>query len=127
MVKLNSLLLFSPDPEKLSVFYEKVFGKKPDWVDNNYHGFESDGFYLTIGPHDKVKGANPQPERMMINFETHDVKSEFNRIVEEAHPKVIAEPYAMDGSDEAQIATFEDPDGNYFQLMIPFDVDLSKN
>jgi len=121
MLKLNSLMLFSPNPEKLSDFYAKVFDKKHDWEDGGYYGFKSGDFFLTIGSHDKITDSNPQPERMMINFETEDVKGEFARIKEAANPKVVAEPYNMDRED-AWIATFEDIDGNFFQLVSPFDM-----
>ncbi len=125
MLKLNSILLFSENPEALSKFYTKVYGKEPDWVDGGYYGFSSDKFFLTIGPHDKVHGQNSQPERIMINFETTDVKGEFERI-KGLGAKVIKEPYSMgEGDYEGQIATFEDPDGNYFQLMSPFDMELT--
>lgn len=127
MLNFNSILVFSEDPKALSEFYENVFGKKPEWDNGNYYGFRIGDSYLTIGPHDKIKGISKEPERIMFNFETHDVRGEFERIKKESGAKVIAEPYSMDESDEAQIATFADPDGNYFQLMVPFDVDLSKN
>ena len=55
----------------------------------------------------------------MFNFETDDVKKEFERI-KEIGAHVIKEPYSMDeNDDQSQIATFADPDGNYFQLMTP--------
>lgn len=124
MLNLNSILLFSENPKKLSVFYEKVFGKKPEWNDGEYYGFGVGVSFLTIGPHSKVKGKNKEPERIMINFETTDVRGEFERIKKNADPKVVAEPYSMDDGDEMQIATFEDPDGNFFQLLTPFEIDL---
>lgn len=126
MLNLNSLLIFSENPKELADFYEKVLDKKPDWVEEGYYGFQAGSTFLTIGMHDKVKGRNPQPERVMINFETSEVKKEFERIKEAANAKVIAEPYEMGGVNML-IATFEDPDGNYFQLITPFEIDLSKN
>ncbi len=120
MLKLTSILIFSEDPKALGEFYEKVFGEKPGWEDGGYIGFDTDSCYLTIGPHDKVKGKNPQPERVMINLETDDVKGEFERIKKAADPKVIAEPYTM-GGENYWIATLADPDGNYFQLVTPFE------
>jgi predicted enzyme related to lactoylglutathione lyase len=51
----------------------------------------------------------------MINFETPQVKEEFERI-RGAGAAVIREPYDMGGG---WIATLADPDGNYFQLMSP--------
>src|SRR5436305_1909868 len=116
MLKFSSILLFSENPKQLAEFYEKVLGKKPDMVDESgYFGFTVGGMFITIGPHDKVKGTNPNPERMMLNFETNEVREEFERI-KNLGVSVVAEPYGED----ALIATFSDPDGNFFQLLPPW-------
>jgi predicted enzyme related to lactoylglutathione lyase len=60
-------------------------------------------------------GAAKDPGRIMLNFETAQVKEEFERI-KALGAVVIAEPYAI---GEGWIATLADPDGNYFQLMLP--------
>ena len=121
MLNFNSILVFSETPDELASFYEKVFEKKPDWDMQGYKGFTLGAASITIGPHDKVKGKSANPERIMFNLETNDVKGEFQRI-KDLGAEVIAEPYGMEEgsekSDEA-IATFADPDGNYFQLMTP--------
>ena len=119
MLNLNSFLLFSPNPKKLAEFYLKVFGIKPDWSEGDYTGFKAGSGYITIGAHDKVKGPNKSPERMMFNLEAKDVEGEFKRI-QKLGVKVIAKPYHPDEAHEMMIATFADPDGNYFQLMSPW-------
>jgi predicted enzyme related to lactoylglutathione lyase len=118
MLNLNSLLVFSDQPEKLRDFYIKILGKKPDMDDGGYYGFLIGQCFLTIGPHDKVKGKNKSPDRILFNFETEDVKGEFGRI-KGLGAQVVAEPYQMDGMS-GWIATFADPDGNYFQLLPPW-------
>ena len=119
----NSILIFSEEPEKLADFYKKVFEKEPEWGGGGYYGFKIGGGFITIGLHDKVKGKSKNPERIMINFETDNVRSEFKR-VEKLGAKVIAKPYSMterEDEDEGMlIATFADPDGNYFQLVSPW-------
>jgi predicted enzyme related to lactoylglutathione lyase len=120
MLHLNSILVFSEDPKRLSDFYTKVFGKGPDWDDYGYYGFTMGHITITFGKHDKVTGKNPQPERFMFNLETQDVKSEFERI-KGYGATVIAQPYKMGEDSEGWIATFADPDGNYFQLMTPWE------
>ena len=85
-----------------------------------YYGFNAGKTFLTFGPHDKVKGKNLNPDRMMYNFETRDVKGEFERI-KGFGAKVVAEPYKMGEEADGWIATFADPDGNYFQLMTPWE------
>lgn len=118
MLNLNSILISSEDPKKLTEFYKKVLEKEPDMNDGGYTGFLAGKTFLTIGPHDKIEGKNQSPERMMFNFETIDVKGEFARI-EKLGAKIVAKPYQM-GDTDMWIATFEDPDGNYFQLITPW-------
>lgn len=116
MLNLNSIMIGTSDPKKLSGFYEKVVGKKPDMVEQGWYGFLIGSCFLSIGMHDKVKGKSVGPERVIFNFETKGVKEEFARI-KELGATVVAEPYDMGG---AWIATLADPDGNYFQLMTPW-------
>lgn len=119
MLNFNSILLSSDKPEKLNDFYKKVFQKEPDMDDGGYFGYLVGKGFVSIGPHDKVSGKSPNPERILLNFETDQVKEEFERI-KEIGAEVIAQPYQMDG-DPGWIATLADPDGNYFQLMTPWE------
>ena len=110
-------MIGSEKPKELAAFYEKVFGKAPDMTDGNWSGWSVGGCYLSIGEHSEVKGKSKEPARIMFNFETSEVKEEFERI-KKTGAKVVAEPYEMEGS---WVATFEDLDGNYFQLMSPWE------
>ena len=116
MLDLNSVMVGSPRPAELAAFYEKVFKKKPDWQEGDWYGWQAGSAYFHIGPHSEVKGKAREPQRVILDFETRRVKAEFERI-KGLGAEVIAEPYQMDGS---KIATFADPDGNYFQLMSPW-------
>lgn len=111
MLSLNSILLNSASPKKLTAFYKKVFNVDPKWEDGEWSGFQVGSCHVAIGPHDKVKGKNPSPERIMLNLETKDVAGEFTRI-KGYGAKVIAKPYKMGDKGDMWIATFEDPDGN---------------
>lgn len=119
MLELNSILVFSEDPKKLADFYKKVLQKEPDYEEEGYYGLSAGKTFLMFGSHEKVKGRNPNPERLMFNFETDDVKGEYARIKGNGATS-IAEPYQMGDESEGWIATFADPDGNYFQLMTPW-------
>ena len=119
MLEFRSVMLFSENPGKLAEFYKEVFQKEPDWKDNGYFGFTVGSGFLMIGPHDKVHGKSINPERIMFNFEANDVVSEFKRI-NKLEVKVVAEPYYPGKDDDMWIATFADPDGNYFQLTTPW-------
>jgi predicted enzyme related to lactoylglutathione lyase len=120
MLDFNSILVFSKDPKKLANFYKKVFQKDPDWSEGGYYGFMVGKGFITFGPHDKVRGKNANPERIMFNFETKDVKREFERI-KKLGAAVVAEPYNPTEDPKGMIATFSDPDNNYFQLMTPWE------
>lgn len=119
MLNFNNILVFSENPSELADFYKKVFQKESEWNEGGYSGFQVGSGYVVIGPHDKVTGKNQNPERIMINFETDDVKGEFERI-KELGAKVIADPYNPKEEPKETIATLADPDGNYFQLMSPW-------
>ena len=122
-MNLNSILIGSEDPQRLADFYTKLFGE-PTWSDGGYIGWMIGSGSVTVGPHDQVTGKNTQPGRIIWNIETPDVQAEFDRF-KAAGAEVIAEPYGMgDDSTEAQIATFADPDGNYFQLMAPMPAEV---
>ena len=117
MLNLSSIMIGSDDPKTLGEFYQKVFDKKPDWKDGDWSGFQSGSCHVTIGLHSEVKDKAKEPQRLILNFETKDVEGEFKRI-EKLGAKVIAKPYTIEGM-EGHIATFADPDGNFFQLMLP--------
>ena len=119
-LNLNSIMMGSENPKRLVEFYGKVFDKKPDMEDGNYTGWLVGQSFLSIGPHDKVKGRAKEPERAIMFFETKDVKGEFERI-KELGAEVIAEPYQPSPDGPFWLATFADLDGNYFQLASPWD------
>ncbi len=120
MLNIDSLLIFSDKPEKLSQFYEKVFQSKPIWSDGGFTGFKVGSGYIMVGPHNKVNGKNKNPERIIFNFSTKDVHKEFERI-KKLGAKEIAKPYHPMEASEMWIATLEDPDGNYLQLGTPME------
>lgn len=110
-------MIGTSDSEKLAEFYEKVFDKKPEWADGGWYGWKVGDAYLSIGKHSEVHNKAKEPQRMILNFETKKVKEEFERI-KKTGAEVIKEPYEMGGG---WIATFADPDGNYFQLVTPWE------
>lgn len=118
MLNLNSIILFSDNPKQLVDFYKKVLQKDVEWSGGDFSGFMVGGSYMVIGPHDKVHGESKNPERIIFQFETPDVESEFNRI-KDLGAKVVASPYHPGESEDMLLATLADPDGNYFQLGSP--------
>ena len=120
-MNFNSILIGTEDPQRLVDYYSRLLGK-PGFSDGNYSGWMIGNGYLTIGPHSEVKGRNAEPGRIIWNIETADVQGEFEKF-KAAGATIVREPYAFEGSPGSAIATFEDPDGNYFQLLSPMDME----
>lgn len=122
MIKgLESVNLFSGNAKALAEFYNRKVGLKASFEaeigegNDNLYGFEWKGRSgLYIIDHSKVKGKNTQPERFMFNLEVEDIEGEVARL-DKAGVKKVQETYHMEGY--GWIATYEDPDGNYFQLV----------
>lgn len=120
-MNLNSILIGSADPRRLTDYYTRLFGA-PGWNEGGFAGWQIGTGFVTVGPHDQVTGSNTQPGRLMWNIESSDVKGEFERL-KAAGATVVREPYqpaeVSDSWPDAWIATLSDPDNNYFQLLSP--------
>jgi predicted enzyme related to lactoylglutathione lyase len=120
MLNLNSVMIGTKRTKALASFYEKVLGKPADMTDaeNGFHGWQVGSTYFSILEHSEMGGNTKDPGRVILNFETKEVKEEFERI-KSIGATVIREPYEMGGG---WIATLADPDGNYFQLVTPMEM-----
>ena len=79
-MNLNGILIGSEDPEGLVAYYTRLFGE-PGWAGGDFRGWQLGTGYMTVGPHDQVRGRNPQPGRLIWNLETPDVHGEFETLV----------------------------------------------
>lgn len=120
MLNLNSIMIGSNQPKVMGKFYEKVFGKKADMEDGGWYGWQVGSTFFNVGEHSEVAGSAKEPQRIILNLETKEIKEEYERI-KAADATVIKELYEMEGMKGMWIATFADPDGNYFQLMTPWE------
>ena len=119
---IDAILLYSQDPKKLADFYkEKVgftlemTGEYGEDVKDTFYMFKvGDSKQFGVLHHSKVKGKNKEPERYMINFEVKDIEAAVGKL-KKNKVKLIADIYHV--QDYGKIATFEDIDGNYFQLV----------
>jgi predicted enzyme related to lactoylglutathione lyase len=116
-MNLNSILIGSEDPQRLTDYYTALFGK-PSWEGDGFTGWQIGSGWMSVGPHDQVNGKNTHPGRLIWNIETPDVKGEFDRL-RAAGATVVREPYQPGETPEGWIATLCDPDDNYFQLVSP--------
>lgn len=128
MLNLNSILINTGDPKTLTKFYEGVFQKPMDEM----MGWQVGNVNVAVLEHSEIKGKSQEGARIMFNLEAQDVRGEFERIKAIEGAQVIKEPYQMTMEGEVTekgkevddgfwIATLADPDGNYFQLMSPWD------
>ena len=122
MIKgIESVTVFSENAKKLADFYSKKVGLKVSMEaemgekGEKLFGFEfgsNSGFYVV--DHSKVKGKSKNPERLIVNFEVDDIKKDVKKL-EGARVTKIQDIYHVESY--GWIATFEDSDGNYFQLV----------
>jgi predicted enzyme related to lactoylglutathione lyase len=119
MLNFNSINIGSEQPKVLAEFYTKVFNKEPDMPEENGGGWQMGGAFIGIMLHSEVHGSAKEPQRIVLNLETAEIEQEYERI-KSLWATVVKELYQMEGFD-MKIATFADPDGNYFQLMTPWD------
>jgi predicted enzyme related to lactoylglutathione lyase len=116
-MQFSGILIGSEHPERLAEYYTRLFGE-PGWNDGGYVGWLIGGAGVTVGPHDQVKGANGEAGRIIWNVDSPDVRADFARF-KSAGAIVVREPYNFEQAPDTWIATFADPDGNYFQLVTP--------
>jgi len=116
-LNFNGVMIGSEHPETLGEFYAGVFGRPADMKEGGWYGWQFGAAWLSIGEHSEVKGQAAEPQRVILNLETKEPQAEFDRI-KAAGATVVREPYELQGM---WIATFADPDGNYFQLMSPWE------
>ncbi len=98
MLNLNSVMIGTKQPLALAAFYEKLLEKPADMVDqeNGFWGWQAGGAFLSILDHSEMGGNTKDPGRVIFNFESPQVKEEFERI-KAFGGTVIKEPYEMGG------------------------------
>jgi predicted enzyme related to lactoylglutathione lyase len=118
MLKLVSVMIGTKRAEAMARFYEKVIGKPADMIngERTFFSWQLGASFLYVLEHSQMEGNTKEPGRVLFNFETPQVKEEFERI-RTLGGSVIQEPYEV---QVGWFATLADPDGNYFQLVSPF-------
>lgn len=118
---IESITLFSENAKNLVDFYKEKVGLKStseaelgENGETNLFAFEMSGTSLYIVDHSEVKGSNKEPSRIIFNLEVDDIEEDVKRL-EQKEVKKIQDIYHVE--DYGYIATFEDLDGNYFQLV----------
>lgn len=122
MIKsFESVLLSTENSTRLANFYKDKVGLKCTSVmeigekgEKAYEFNLGKGSLLYINPHSEVHGKSPNPERLILNFEVDDIEKEVKRLKSEGI-KQTQDIYHIEGY--GLISTFQDVDGNYFQLV----------
>ncbi len=118
---IESILLSSQNAKNLSDFYRDTvglpMGDEMEIGENGGKAFEftlSSGSILYISDHSEITGPATDQKRTVLNFEVDNMETEVARL-DEKGVKKIKDTYHMGGY--GLITTYEDPDGNYFQLV----------
>jgi predicted enzyme related to lactoylglutathione lyase len=110
---LDSMLLASTDPERLRNWYAAALDPEENAEVGGYRMLKFGAFYLMIDTRSDIGDKNPEPGRMILNFDVPDARAVVDRL-NGMGVQWLAEFEDRDGS---LFATVIDPDGNYVQII----------
>jgi predicted enzyme related to lactoylglutathione lyase len=110
---LGSMLLSSTNPGRLHAWYAAALSPNDDAEVGSYRVLKFGEFYLMIDSRADITDKNPEPGRMILNFDVDDAPAVVARL-DEMGATWLAELEDRDGS---YFATAVDPDGNYVQII----------
>jgi predicted enzyme related to lactoylglutathione lyase len=114
-MKVNTFLinLTSDDPGRMKAFYGETLGlqKNPDMGDDAFH---AGGAVIAIDGHSETSGPAKEPQRVLIDFFVDDLKAEQERLEGKGVKFLRTAGKEWWGGI---ISTFQDPDGNYCQII----------
>jgi predicted enzyme related to lactoylglutathione lyase len=106
------LNITSEQPEVLLTFYRDVVGI-PQTPDYGPHSLDAAGVVIGIDGHSETRGRAQEPQRYLLNFVVNGFDV-YEKRLDDAGTSCVRrrgkEPWG------GTISTYEDPDGNYFQL-----------
>jgi predicted enzyme related to lactoylglutathione lyase len=110
---LDSMLLASADPDRLRDWYAAALDPEENTDVDVYRVLKFGNFYLMIDSRSDVGDKNPEPGRMILNFDVPDARVVVTRL-NELGVQWLAE---LDDREGSLFATAIDPDGNYVQII----------
>jgi catechol 2,3-dioxygenase-like lactoylglutathione lyase family enzyme len=110
---LDSMLLGTADAERLAAWYATALDPSEDTKVDHYRVLRFGSFHLLIDQRDDVAGTNPDPARVLLNFDVADARAVAGRL-DDMGARWLAEVEDRDGS---LFGTAIDPDGNYVQII----------
>jgi len=113
MPKLDSILLASTNPEALGAWYAEALQADEDSAADQYRMLSFGGFYLIIDRRDDIAAANPDPARVILNFDVADAR----QVAERLDGMGVNWVSPIEDRGGSLFATATDPDGNYVQIV----------
>ncbi len=110
---LDSILLASTDSERLGAWYAAALEPDEDTKVDSYRVLTFGDFHVLIDSRTDVSDMNPEPARVIFNFDVADARAIAARL-DDMGVRWLAELEDRDGS---LFATAIDPDGNYVQVI----------
>lgn len=110
---LDSILLASTDPDRLRAWYAAALDPEENTDVDGYRVLKFGTFYLMIDTRSDIGDKNPEPGRMILNFDVADARAVVARL-DDLGGQWLAELEDRGGS---LFATAVDPDGNYVQII----------
>ena len=110
---LGGLLLSSTQPERLGEWYVAALAPDEDTKVEQYRILGFAGVHVLIDSRDDVSETNPEPGRLILNFDVPDARAAVARIDALGSPWLAP----LEDRDGSLFATTVDPDGNYVQLI----------
>jgi predicted enzyme related to lactoylglutathione lyase len=110
---LNGMLLASTDPQRLGTWYATTLDPESTADVEQYKVLKFGEFHLIIDTRTDVADKNPEPGRVILNFDVPDARATA-ALMEKTGVSWLAELEDRDGS---LFATAIDPDGNYVQII----------
>ncbi|MEU0571226.1 VOC family protein [Nonomuraea sp. NPDC005983] len=110
---LGSILLASTDPDRLRRWYAAALDPEENNDVGTYKALKFGATLVFIDTRADVSDKNPEPGRVILNFEVDDARAVVARM-DALGVTWLAELEDRDGS---LFATAIDPDGNYVQVI----------
>jgi uncharacterized glyoxalase superfamily protein PhnB len=113
MASLDSILLASKNPERLRTWYADALHPDENTEMDVYRVLKFGNLYLMIDQRSDVGDTNPEPTRMILNFDVKDARAVAARF--DATGATWHAP--LEDRDGSLFGTVIDPDGNYVQII----------
>jgi predicted enzyme related to lactoylglutathione lyase len=108
------VIIWTEDLDRLFSFYRETLALTPHSIRPHFIAFRWGDMRLSLGKHEKVRGAARDPYRIMINLGVDDIHRTYTTLCGRG-VSFLKPPMQEDWG--GWVATFFDPDGNILQLL----------